>query len=306
MASSLRELRERRNSVAATMKITKAMELIAASRVNKAQAKARAAAEYTRELRSAVSAVASYAHVDHPLTKEYREKKRSAVLVISSDRGLAGGYVGGVMRSAEGLISKLHDEGMEVDLYACGRKAEDYFAFHQHALKASWSGFSEAPHYEHAREIGEKLMEAFTTDQREGGVCQLYVVYTHLNSMVSQKPRIVRLLPLEVVEDAEGDVIADPAKTQAPDYLFEPSPEEVLDALLPMYIIDSIKFMLRQASASELASRQQAMHAATDNAAELIRQLTRQANAARQAEITQEITEIVGGASALSASGQER
>lgn len=307
MASSLRELRERRASVAATMKITKAMELIAASRVTKAQNKARNAQEYTYELHRAVGAVAAFADVDHPLTNEHRERVRSAVLVISSDRGLAGGYVSNVVRAAEGLVRKLTDEGVEVDLYTTGRKARDYFTFHGRELAGSWAGFSDAPHYEHAREIGEALMERFTTSQDEGGVSELHVVYTHLHSMVSQKPQIVRLLPLQVVDDDPEDYAAAAEKNldHVPDYDFEPDPETVLDALLPMYIIDTIKFMLRQASASELASRQQAMHAATDNAKDLIDQLTREANSARQAEITQEITEIVGGASALSESAQE-
>ncbi|NIH56436.1 F-type H+-transporting ATPase subunit gamma [Brooklawnia cerclae] len=296
------------------MKITKAMELIAASRVNRAMQKAEASQEYTYELHRAVNAVATFAHVDHPLTNEHRERKRSAVLVISSDRGLAGAYSGNVARAAEGLIDMLRAKGMEVELYTSGRKAQEYFEFRGTQLKQSWVGFSEEPHYEHASEIGRVLMDAFLTRQSQGGVSELHVVYTHFRSQFSQRVRIVRLLPLEVVEGAE-EQISD-ADEQAPtleeqdgpvpDYAFEPDPETVLDALLPMYIIDSIKFMLRQAAASELASRQQAMHSATDNANELIRDLTRQANQARQAEITQEINEIVGGAGALSELGQER
>lgn len=304
MGSSLRELRQRRNSVSATMKITKAMELIAASRVNRAQYKAQAASAYTQELRLAVSAVATFAQVDHPLTNEHRERKRSAVLVISSDRGLAGAHPGNIARAAEGLLKHLSSQGLEIELYTSGRKAKDYFAFRGIPVRKSWLGFSEAPHYEHAQEIGNVLMDAFLTRQAEGGVAELHVVYTQFKSLVSQRVRIVRLLPLEVVED-DGELSTGFDEGVIPDFTFEPDPESVLNALLPMYIIDSIKFMLRQAAASELAARQQAMHSATENANDLIKELTRQANQARQAEITQEINEIIGGAGALSA-GQER
>ena len=308
MAATLRELRERRNSVSATMKITKAMELIAASRVNRAELKAQSAREYTLELHRAVNAVATFAQVEHPLTREHRERKRSAVLVISSDRGLAGAYPGNVSRAAEGLIDLLESKGITVQLFTVGKKAMEHFAFRGVPVEQSWYGFGEAPHYEHAREIGQVLMQRFLTHQDEGGVAELHVVYTQFNSLVSQRVRIVRLLPLQVVEADQdegaeelGPDLSSP-EGLVPDYAFEPDAETVLNALLPMYIIDSIKFMLRQSAASELASRQQAMHSATDNAQELIRELTRQANQARQAEITQEINEIVGGAGALSAS----
>lgn len=302
MAATLRELRQRRNSVAATMKITKAMELIAASRVNRAQQKAQASQEYTFELHRAVNAVATFARVDHPLTAEHHDRQRSAVLVVGSDRGLAGGYPGNLARAAEGLINHLTAEGVEVELYTSGRKPKEYFEFRGIDIKHSWMGFSEAPHYEHAHEIGTLLMERFLQRQAHGGVSELHVVYTRFRSMVSQKVRIIRMLPLEVVEEVSGETSGYTGEI-IPEYSFEPDPETVLDALLPMYIIDSIKFMLRQSAASELAARQQAMHSATDNANDLIRELTRQANQARQAEITQEINEIVGGAGALSASG---
>ncbi len=309
MAATLRELRQRRTSVAATMKITKAMELIAASRVNRAQSKAQASQDYTYELHRAVNAVATFANVEHPLTNEHRERERSAVLVISSDRGLAGAYPGNVTRAAEGLLKLLEEQGLEVELYTSGKKAKEYFEFRGVPIKQSWLGFSESPHYEHAREVGQVLMDAFLKRQAEGGVAELHVVYTHFKSLVSQRVRIIRLLPLEVVEGNSDEEIGPDAtgslSTHVPEYSFEPDPESVLDALLPMYIVDSIKFMLRQAAASELAARQQAMHSATDNANDLIKDLTRLANQARQAEITQEINEIVGGAGALSASGQE-
>ncbi len=302
MASNLRELRERRASVATTMKITKAMELIAASRVNKAQIKAEAAREYTMELHRAVNAVATFAHVDHPLTREHHARQRSAVLVISSDRGLAGAYPSNVTKAAEGLIQHLEELGIEVELYTSGRKAHDYFAYRGVPVTRSWSGFSEAPHFSEAHEIGQVLMERFLISQAAGGVGEVHVVYTHFRSLVSQRTRIIRLLPLQVVEaDDEEEISEGELPTDfVPDYTFEPSPEAVLDALLPMYIVDTVKFMLRQSAASELAARQQAMHSATDNANELIRDLTRAANQARQGEITQEINEIVGSAAALS------
>lgn len=307
MGGSLRELRERRDSVAATMKITKAMELIAASRVSRAEAKAQAALEYTHELHRAVNMVATFAQVDHPLTQDHRRRERSAVLVIGSDRGLAGGYPGNVVRAAEGLLRHLADQGVGADLYVCGRKARDYFAFRGIPVVRSWTGFSEAPHYRNAKEVGDTLMASFLTRQAAGGVSELHVVFTEFKSLVSQRVRIVRLLPLEVTEADEEDFApGELSGNFIPDYTFEPDADSVLNALLPMYIIDSIKFMLRQSAASELAARQQAMHSATDNAKELIRELTRQANQARQAEITQEINEIVGGAGALSGAGQER
>ena len=232
----------------------------------------------------------------------------ATVLVISSDRGLAGAYPGNVSRAAEGLIDLLESKGITVQLFTVGKKAMEHFAFRGVPVEQSWYGFGEAPHYEHAREIGQVLMQRFLTHQDEGGVAELHVVYTQFNSLVSQRVRIVRLLPLQVVEadqdEGEEELGPDLSSPEGlvPDYAFEPDAETVLNALLPMYIIDSIKFMLRQSAASELASRQQAMHSATDNAQELIRELTRQANQARQAEITQEINEIVGGAGALSAS----
>ena len=236
MAATLRELRERRNSVAATMKITKAMELIAASRVNRAELKAQSAREYTLELHRAVNAVATFAQVEHPLTREHRERKRSAVLVISSDRGLAGAYPGNVSRAAEGLIDLLESKGITVQLFTVGKKAMEHFAFRGVPVEQSWYGFGEAPHYEHAREIGQVLMQRFLTHQDEGGVAELHVVYTQFNSLVSQRVRIVRLLPLQVVEadqdEGEKELGPDLSSPEGlvPDYAFEPDAETVLNA----------------------------------------------------------------------------
>lgn len=310
MPASLRELRQRKNSVATTMKITRAMELIAASRVTKAQRRARNSDEYTRELVRAVSSAAAYSRVAHPLTSDITSARRVAVLVVNSDRGLAGGYPSNVMRAAEGLIERLHGLGREVDVYAVGRKAHDYFTFRGIEPADSWTGFSDEPHYEHAFQIGTRLVDAFMRPTDDGGVDAIHVVFTRFRSLVTQETEIIRLLPLKIVEDS-GDAAESPDRALEspegfiPPYVFEPDPETVLSALLPLYVIDRVKYMLRESAASELAARQQAMHSATDNARTLIDNLTRQANQARQGEITQEINEIVGGAGALSESTQE-
>lgn len=301
MAVSLREYRARIRSVESTAKITRAMELIAASRIIKAQQRAQAAAPYARELTRAVSAVATYSNVDHPLTTETTESNRAAVLIVTADRGLAGAYSSSVLKEGERLIEKLHGEGKQVSVYVTGRKGVAYFGFRRRELAKSWTGFSDQPTYEAAAEIGGTLIEQFLTEIT--GVDEVHLIYTRFRSMLVQEPTALRLLPLEVVEGeeepAEGDVL--------PLYEFEPSPSEVLDALLPKYVQSRIFFALLQAAASELAARQRAMKAATDNATELIKKYTRIANQARQAGITQEISEIVGGVNALadSAAGNE-
>jgi F-type H+-transporting ATPase subunit gamma len=294
MAATLRQLRARIKSVQATQKITRAFELIAASRVVKAQQRASAAAPYARELTRAVSAVATFSNVDHPLTTEPEDPKRAAVLVVTSDRGLAGAYSSAVLRDAERLAEQLRSEGKEVALYISGRKGVAYYTFRQRPIVDQWSGFSDTPTYEAAREIADTLIEAFVDDESETAVEEVHVVYTRFKSMLVQEPTTVRLLPLEVVETDEQ-----PEGGLLPLYEFEPSPEDVLDALLPRYVQSRIFYCLLQAAASELASRQRAMKSATDNADELIVKYTRNANQARQAGITQEISEIVGGVNAL-------
>jgi F-type H+-transporting ATPase subunit gamma len=305
MAVSLREYRARIKSVESTKKITRAMELIAASRIIKAQQRAQAAAPYARELTRAVSAVATYSNVDHPLTTEPENPTRAAILIVTSDRGLAGAYSSSVLKEAERLAEKLRGEGKEVDTYISGRKGVAYFNFRRRPIVDQWTGFSDQPTYDIAREIGDRLIEAFlagTTEEgasqsEEGvrGVDEVHVIYTRFKSMLVQEPTAVRLLPLEVVEGeerpSEEDVL--------PLYEFEPSAAEVLDGLLPRYVQSRIFFALLQAAASELAARQRAMKSATDNAEELIKKYTRIANQARQAGITQEISEIVGGVNAL-------
>lgn len=316
MALSLREYRARIKSTESMKKITRAMELIAASRIIKAQQRAQAAAPYARELTRAVSAVATYSNVDHPLTKVEEDPKRAAVLIVTSDRGLAGAYSSSVLKEAERLLERLREEGKEVDAYIAGRKGEAYFTFRNRPIVRAWTGFSDQPSYDVASEIGHALIDSFLTGQGEEagdgqGVDEVHVVYTRFRSMLTQEPTAVRLLPLEVVEAADGQVDGrvdgrgdgrgeEPASTDVlPLYEFEPSPEAVLDGLLPQYVQSRIFFALLQAAASELAARQKAMKSATDNADELIKKYTRIANQARQAGITQEISEIVGGVNAL-------
>ncbi len=301
MAVSLREYRARIKSVESTKKITRAMELIAASRIIKAQQRAQAAAPYARELTRAVSAVATYSNVDHPLTTEPEDPKRAAILVVTSDRGLAGGYSSGVLKEAERLAERLRGAGREIDTYLTGRKGVAYFKFRNRPVVESWTGFSDQPDYDAAREIGDTLIDAFLSEEAEAsdeagaGVDEVHVVYTRFRSMLVQEPTAVRLLPLEIVEGTEAPEEAD----ALPLYEFEPSAAEVLDGLLPRYVQSRVFFALLQASASELAARQKAMKAATDNAEELIKKYQRIANQARQAGITQEISEIVGGVNAL-------
>ena len=296
MAVSLREYRARIKSTESMKKITRAMELIAASRIIKAQQRAQAAAPYARELTRAVSAVATFSNVDHPLTKEEDDPKRAAVLIITSDRGLAGAYSSNVLKEAERLNEMLRERGMEVDTYIAGRKGEAYYKFRQRPIVRAWTGFSDQPSYDVAAEIGQTLIDSFVKDPgEEGDVDEVHVVYTRFRSMLTQEPTAIRLLPLEVVE---GEEKPDDHEV-LPLYEFEPSPEAVLDGLLPQYVQSRIFFSLLQAAASELAARQKAMKSATDNAEELIKKYTRVANQARQAGITQEISEIVGGVNAL-------
>ncbi len=299
MASSLRELRERRRSVSTTQKITRAMEMIAASRIIKAQRNARAAMPYTRAITHAVSALATHSEVEHPLLHDHQPPRRSAMLLITGDRGLAGAYSANVIKAAEQLHMRLvKEEGQENVQYITGTKGVSYFEFRDRHIEQQWTGFSDAPTYAHAREIADVLIERFLAPFEEGGVDQIHVVGTRFVSTLTQQATAVRLLPL-VVEDSDdmpgdGEII--------PFYDFEPNASAVLDQLLPMYVANRIYTALLQSAASELASRQRAMKSATDNAQDLIETLTREANQARQAEITQEISEIVGGAVALSES----
>lgn len=295
MGAQMRVYRQRIRSVQATKKITRAMELIAASRVVKARQRVTESTPYARALTRAVSAVATFSNVEHALTTEHAEVRRAAMVVITSDRGLAGAYSSAVLKESEKLAELLRDEGKEVIPYLVGRKAVGFYKFRRREFAQEWSGFSDNPKFEIAREIGQRITDDFIKDHDEGGVDEVHVVFTRFVSMVTQDPDVIRLLPLEVVE---GDEAPDDDEV-LPLYEFEPSADQVLDALLPKYVQSRLFNALLQSAASELAARQRAMKSATDNAEELIRKYTRLANQSRQAEITQEISEIVGGVEAL-------
>jgi F-type H+-transporting ATPase subunit gamma len=316
MAGTLRILRRRIRAVTQTKQITKAMELVATSRIAKAQQRVEAALPYTNELTRALSALASNSNTDHPLLVERPNPRRAAILVITSDRGLAGAYSSNALRTANGLESLLREEGKEPVRYVIGRKGSAYYRFRSREVAKEWTGFSEQPAFTDARDVGSTLVKAFLagiddTDDGEGdrdgdrdgvvGVDEIHIVYTEFKSMLSQNPTAMRIAPL-VVEESEEEA----PEGYLPAYEFEPEPDELLGALLPKYVNARIYAALLESAASESASRRRAMKSATDNAEELIKTYTREANQARQAEITQEISEIVGGADALAAAGSER
>jgi F-type H+-transporting ATPase subunit gamma len=311
MAGRLRFLRRRIRSVTQTKQITKAMELVATSRIAKAQQRVQAALPYTNELTRALSALASNATTDHPLLVERPEPRRAAVLVITSDRGLAGAYSSNALRTANELEALLRDEGKEPVRYVIGRKGSAYYRFRNREVAREWTGFSEKPAFTDAREVGATLVDAFLAgedDTAEGagadgvlGVDEIHIVYTEFRSMLSQVPVAKRIAPL-VVEESEEEA----PEGYLPAYEFEPEPAELLGAILPKYVNARIYAALLESAASESAARRRAMKSATDNAEELIKSYTREANQARQAEITQEISEIVGGADALASAGSER
>ena len=294
MGAQMRVYRQRIRSVQATKKITRAMELIAASRVVKARQRVVESGPYTHALTKALSALATYSNEAHALITEKSQIKRAAVLIIAGDRGLSGGYNSSVIKESEQLVHKLQGEGKEVAVYLCGQRAINFYKFRHRSYAAEWSGFSDAPQFQHAKEIADRLIADFTMDIDAGGNDEVHIVYTRFKSMVTQEPRVLRLVPLEVIE---GEA---PAETEVlPLYSFEPNVEEVLEALLPKYVTNRIYTCLLGSAASQLAAQQRAMKSATDNADALIKTYTRLANQARQAEITQEISEIVGGANAL-------
>ncbi|MBT2545166.1 F0F1 ATP synthase subunit gamma [Streptomyces avidinii] len=296
MGAQLRVYKRRIRAITATKKITKAMEMIAASRIVKAQRKVAASMPYATELTRAVTAVATGSNTKHALTTEVEQPTRAAILLITSDRGLAGGYSSNAIKQAERLTERLRAEGKEVDTYIVGRKGVAYFGFRERKVADSWTGFTDSPAYADAKRVAGPLIEAIQLDTAEGGVDELHVVFTEFVSMMTQNAVDGRMLPLsldkaEEETGAKGEIL--------PLFDFEPSAEDVLDALLPRYVESRIYNALLQSAASEHAARRRAMKSATDNAGDLIKSLSRLANAARQAEITQEISEIVGGASAM-------
>jgi F-type H+-transporting ATPase subunit gamma len=295
MAAQLRLIRRRISSVQSIGKITRAQELIASSRIVRAQQQLRAAQPYAQELTRAVEAVISRSpNITHPFTQEPENPRRAAVLILTSDQGFAGGFNSNVLRESQRLRQLLHDRGVEPVLYVAGRKGITWHRFRDLELADSWSGFSSTPRYWDAAAVSEVLLEAVTAE--EGGVDEIHLVGTDFVSMLTQRPEVRRLLPLEI-EETEEESPSGPL----PQYEFEPGPEEVLDALMPQYVASRIFYAMLDAAAAELAARRRAMKAATDNANDLVETLTREANNARQAEITQEISEIVGGATGLAA-----
>ena len=306
MGGQQRIYKQRIASTQTLAKVFRAMEMIAASRIGAARRAATELGPYEKALTQAVAAVAIHTDLDHPLTRERHDTPRVAVLVVASDRGMAGAYSATILREAERLVERLEVEGKVPVLYTYGRRAQAYFRFRGVEIEDSWEGESDSPSQEISNQIARELLERFTDSDPMTGVCEVHLVYTRFKSMMSQVPEVRRMIPLSVVDAPEGDRERDQERGEHkenaelfPEYEFIPSPEEVLDTLLPLYVSSRIRNVLLQAAASELASRQRAMHTATDNAEELITKYTRLANSARQAEITQEITEIVGGADAL-------
>jgi F-type H+-transporting ATPase subunit gamma len=301
MAATLRELRGRIRSAGSIKKITKAQELIATSRIGRAQARLKAARPYAEEITAMLTTLAAEAALDHPLLVERENPKRAGVLVVTSDRGLCGGYNSNVFRRAEELFSLLRRDGKTPLVYTVGRKAMNYYRFRNWDITESWTGFSEQPAYENAQQIASTLVETFLAGaDDEGddpgpdgvfGVDELHIVSTEFKSMMSQSTVAHRIAPMvvEYVEDTGPRTL----------YSFEPDATTLFDSLLPRYLATRVYAALLESAASELASRQRAMKSATDNADDLIKALTLEANRERQAQITQEISEIVGGANAL-------
>lgn len=296
MGAQLRVYKRRIRSVTATKKITKAMEMIAASRVVKAQRKVAASKPYADELTRAVKSVATGSNTKHPLTTEAENPTRAAVLLLTSDRGLAGAFNSNAIKAGEQLTARLEREGKQVETFIVGRRGVAHYNFRERKVAESWTGFTDEPTYGDAKKVAAPLIEAIETPEADGGADELYIVFTEFVSMMTQTAVADRLLPLrldEVAEEETGD------GEILPLFDFEPSAEDVLDALLPRYVESRIYNAMLQSAASKHAATRRAMKSATDNAGELINTLSRLANAARQAEITQEISEIVGGASAL-------
>jgi F-type H+-transporting ATPase subunit gamma len=295
MAAQLRAVRARIRAVKSIAKITRAQELIASSRIIRAQQRTRAAEPYARELTQAVEAlVTRSSSLTHPMISEPETVRRAAVLILTSDGGFAGAYNANVLREAARLRQRNSENQVETVTYVAGRKGIAWHRFRGIDIAREWSGFSAQPSYADAEKAAAALLEAFEGPSTEGGVDELYLVSTEFISMLTQRPAVRRLLPMQI-EEREGERPGGPL----PAYEFEPNTDVVLDALLPQYVASRIYYAMLEAAASELAARRRAMKAATDNANDLLDRLTREANNARQAEITQEISEIVGGANAL-------
>jgi len=291
MGAQLRVVRRRIRSVQSTMKITRAMELIATSRIMKAQQRVEQARPYAELLTQAMEDVARQTgSLVHPLLEEREEPRHAGIFVVTSDRGLAGAYNTNVLRRAENLLASVRGRGVEPALYVAGKKGQSYFRFRGVPLEHVWTGVGEVPTFAAAEEIGHTVIGAFG----ERRIDELHAVYTDFRSMFTLRATDRRFLPI-APEEVTGDATGVPH----PEYLFEPEPAHILDELLPAYVVTKVFAAMLESAASENAARRRAMKAATENAEELIKVLTRQANQARQTEITTEIMEIVGGAEAL-------
>lgn len=324
--ANLRELRDRIRSVNSTKKITKAQELIATSRITKAQARVEASLPYAHELANVMNRLAAASSLDHPMLREREDGKVAAILVVSSDRGMCSGYNNNIFKKAAELEALLKKQGYETVRYVTGNKGVGFYKFREADVAGSWVGFSQDPSWETTHDVRRHMIDGFiagskgTAKYREGintegeairGFDQVHVVYTEFESMLTQTARAQQLLPVvPVIEDEEfhlGESAlsdAEPADQVTPDYEFEPDADTLMESLLPQYVSRILFAMFLEASASESAARRTAMKSATDNATELVKNLSRVANQARQAQITQEITEIVGGAGALAESAE--
>lgn len=297
MASQL-AFKSRIASTESLAKIFNAQEMIASSHIAKARKVALDAKPYSDAISNAVQALMAHTHITHPIFKGEQGNNRVAVLALTADRGMAGAYTSSVIRETEGLLARLDKEGKHPLLYVYGRRGVTYYKYRNREIADTWEGDSDKPGARVAEDISKALMEAYMKPAAQGGVGELYIVFTEFVNMVVQKVRVLRMLPVELVQAESAAEEIELAKT-APLYSFEPSTEEVLDAVLPKYIQSRIHECLLTSAASETACRQNAMHTATDNARNLIGDLTRKLNTSRQAAITQELTEIIGSADAL-------
>ena len=291
-------LKSRIASTSSLEKIFNAQEMIASSHIAKARDVALNAKPYSDAISDAVQALVQHTHIDHPIVKKRENGTRVAVLALTSDRGMAGAYTSSIIRETESLLSRLDEQGKQTELYVYGRRGVSYYKYRNRDIAGTWEGNTDKPGVEVAEAISNALIDAYMKPDEEGGVSELYIVFTEFVNMVVQKVRVLRMLPVEVVADP-SKVNNDLSAEASPLYSFEPSVDEVLDAILPKYIQSRIHECLLTAAASETANRQNAMHTATENARSLIDDLTRKLNASRQASITQELTEIIGSADAL-------
>ena len=291
-------LKSRIASTSSLEKIFNAQEMIASSHIAKARDVALNAKPYSDAISDAVQALVQHTHIDHPIVKKRENGTRVAVLALTSDRGMAGAYTSSIIRETESLLARLDEQGKQTELYVYGRRGVSYYKYRNRDIAGTWEGNTDKPGVEVAEAISNALVDAYMKPDEEGGVSELYIVFTEFVNMVVQKVRVLRMLPVEVVADP-SKVNNDLNAEASPLYSFEPSVDEVLDAILPKYIQSRIHECLLTAAASETANRQNAMHTATENARSLIDDLTRKLNASRQASITQELTEIIGSADAL-------